>query len=200
MKHSLLALLLPVAGLLGCAAAPTPSASTAAAQVAPGKPIRYTASGSASVDIQRPADAAFRMLTNASQWPDINRGVTKAVTPAQVKLAPGVRFRESIASPVPGVKDWTNEWLVESFEPGKRFVISGLDNFSSTPIHSRITYQFAAQGPQATTFTRTIDVAIDEHFMRSASKAEIEALFRFLGSQWEMAMHLKRYVEAQPAP
>ena len=50
------------------------------------------------------------------------------------------------------------------------------------------------------TFTRTIDVAIDEHFMRSASKAEIEALYRFLGSQWEMAMHLKHYVEAQPAP
>lgn len=184
--------------LSACAATTDLTSSSTFSQATQAQHPRFSAGGYAQVDIQRPLSETFATLTNANLWPTINQGITKAITPEKVVIKQGIRFKESIASPITGVNDWTNEWLVESFEPGKRFVISGIDHFSSIPIHSRITYEFAAKNEYTTTFKRGIEVAIDQSFIPNASKAEVEALYRFLGSQWEMANHLKLFMESYP--
>lgn len=159
--------------------------------------INYTSGGYAELIINQPVDVAFKLLTDVNSWPKINVGVTKAIEPENLKIKAGATFKESIASPIPGVNDWTNEWTVEEFIPNKKFVITGIDNFSKAPIHSKITYIFSAETASSTRFKRSIDVSIDQQFMQNASKQEIEALYRFLGSQWEMATHLKRYIESK---
>lgn len=159
------------------------------------KPIVYTTGGFAQVEIDRPVQKVFDMITNVNIWPQINIGVTKAITPEDIKLTKGVIFNETISSPIPGFADWTNEWLVEEYELGKKFVISGRDNFAKTPIYSRITYTFSKISETKTLFHRKIEVSLDDNFSENASRDEMEALYRFLGSQWEMAKHLKAYVE-----
>ena len=163
----------------------------------PSPPHRvYSTGGLATVVIARPVATCFATLTNPNLWPDINLGVTKAIAPPQVVARKGATFQESITSPTPGVADWTNEWLIEEYEPDRTFVISGRDNFSSTPICSRLTYLFAPIDAETTRFERRIDVTLDETFTRQASPQEVEALYRFLGAQWEMARHLKHYLES----
>lgn len=160
--------------------------------------LDYSASGSAEVSINRPVNEVFNILTNVNTWPKINKGVTKAIAPEKVTVQKGTKFRESIASPIPGIQDWSNEWTVVEFERNKKFVISGIEEFVQVPIHSKITYEFDAKDHQTTEFERTIEVTLDEQFVKGAAPAEVEALYRFIGSQWEMANHLKHYVEAQP--
>lgn len=159
------------------------------------KSIIYTTGGFAQVEIGRPIQEVFDMITNVNTWPQINLGVTKAITPEDLQLAKGVVFKETISSPIPGFADWTNEWLVEVYESGKKFVISGRDNFAKTPIYSRITYTFSKISETKTLFHRKIEVSLDDNFAENSSRDEMEALYRFLGSQWEMAKHLKAYVE-----
>jgi hypothetical protein len=156
--------------------------------------------GFARVVIGKPVQTCFALLTDVNQWPRINRGVTQSVTPEGIALDVGARFYESIRSPVAGIDDWVNEWQVEQYIPNRSLVISGMDTFARVPVHSRITYTFTAQGPDSTLFERSIEVSLDQAFIDRASKAETEALYRFLGSQWEMAAHLKHYVENQPDP
>ena len=67
--------------------------------------LNYSASGSAEVKIQRPVDEVFRILTDVNQWPKINHGVTQAIQPQQIKVQEGSVFKESIASPIPKIKD-----------------------------------------------------------------------------------------------
>lgn len=160
--------------------------------------LDYSASGSAEVTINRPVHEVFNILTNVNTWPQINKGVTQAIAPKSVTVDKGVKFKESIASPIPGIKDWTNEWTVVEFEKDKKFVIAGIEEFAQVPIHSKITYEFDAKNKYTTEFERTIEVTLDEKFIQGAAKSEVEALYRFLGSQWEMANHLKHYVEKQP--
>ena len=74
--------------------------------------LNYSASGSAEVTIQRPIAEVFNTLTDVNQWPKINHGVTQAIQPQQIKVQEGSVFKESIASPIPGIKDWSNEWRV----------------------------------------------------------------------------------------
>ena len=162
------------------------------------KKLEYSASGSAEVSINRPVNQVFNILTNVNTWPKINQGVTKAIAPEKLTVQKGTKFRESIASPIPGIQDWSNEWTVVEFERNKKFVISGIEEFAQVPLHSKITYEFDAKNNQTTEFERTIEVTLDEQFIKGAAPAEVEALYRFIGSQWEMANHLKHYVEAQP--
>ena len=162
------------------------------------KKLEYSASGSAQVSINRPVNQVFNILTNVNTWPKINQGVTKAIAPEKLTVQKGTKFRESIASPIPGIQDWSNEWTVVEFEKNKKFVISGIEEFAQVPLHSKITYEFDAKNHQTTEFERTIEVTLDEQFIKDAAPAEVEALYRFIGSQWEMANHLKHYVEAQP--
>ena len=162
------------------------------------KKLEYSASGSAQVSINRPVNQVFNILTNVNTWPKINQGVTKAIAPEKLTVQKGTKFRESIASPIPGIQDWSNEWIVVEFERNKKFVISGIEEFAQVPIHSKITYEFDAKNHQTTEFERTIEVTLDEQFIKGAAPAEVEALYRFIGSQWEMANNLKHYVEAQP--
>ena len=162
------------------------------------KKLEYSASGSAEVTINRPVNEVFNILTNINTWPQINKGVTQAITPNKLNVRLGTKFTESIASPIPGIKDWSNEWTVDEFKQNKKFVISGIEEFAQVPIHSKITYEFDAKDHQTTEFERTIEVTLDEQFVKGATPAEVEALYRFIGSQWEMANHLKHYVEAQP--
>ncbi len=187
-------LLSTLLGLSACVS----SAPTSAQQQA--APIAYTTGGFASVEIKQPVATSFGILANVALWPQINQGVTKAISPANIKVKVGNTFKESIASPVPGVKDWTNEWTIEEYQANHKLVIAGIDNFSSVPIHSRITYEFSPKDAHTTLFKRRIEVSLDEHFLAHAQKSEIEALYRFLGSQSEMATHLKKYVEAHGNP
>ena len=159
--------------------------------------LNYSASGSAEVTIQRPIAEVFNTLTDVNQWPKINHGVTQAIQPQQIKVQEGSVFKESIASPIPGIKDWSNEWRVIKYEKNKKFVIAGIEEFAQVPIHSKITYEFDQIDSKTTEFERTIEVTLDEKFIQSATKGEVEALYRFIGSQWEMANHLKRYIETQ---
>lgn len=160
--------------------------------------LNYSTSGSAEVTIQRPVNEVFNILTDVNQWPKINQGVTLAIQPQQIKVQKSTVFKESIASPIPGIQDWSNEWHVVEFEKNKKFVIAGIEQFAQVPIHSKITYAFDRIDSNTTEFERTIEVTLDEKFIQGATKAEVEALYRFLGSQWEMANHLKHYVETQP--
>lgn len=123
--------------------------------------------------------------------------MTKAVEPQNVKVKKGTIFNESITSPIPGIQDWTNQWHVIEYEKNKKFVIASIEQFAQVPIHSKITYEFDAIEAKSTEFERSIEVTLDEKFIQGASKAEVEALYRFLGSQWEMANHLKQYIEKQ---
>ena len=161
----------------------------------------YSTGGFARIVIDRPAQVAFYILTDVNRWPEINLGVTKEIDPAGLRIAKGVRFRETIASPAPGLEDWTNEWIVEDYDPQrKRFVISGRDNFAKTPVYVRITYTFAELGPASTLYKRKVEATIDERFMKEASKPEIAGLAAFLGSQWVMARHLKTFIQAHSKP
>ena len=187
-----LTLALTLCTALSTSALAVTSASTPLSTSAP----VFTTGGFAEIVIDRPVAQCFEILTNVNGWPDINKGVTLAIEPAHIKLKKGVIFHESIASPVPGVPNWKNDWTVQEFVPGKRFVIMGRDNFSKTPMHSRITYVFAAKTAKTTTFRRTIEVDMSDEFRAQASKSEVEALAQFLGSQWDMAQHLKKYVES----
>ena len=163
----------------------------------PSAPQRvYSTGGFATVDIARPVAICFGTLTNPNLWPEINLGVTEAISPPDVVAQKGATFRESITSPTPGVADWSNEWLIEEFEPNRTFVISGRDNFSRAPIRSRLTYLFTAIDDATTRFERRIDVTLDEEFTSQAAPQEVEALYRRLGAQWEMARHLKAYLES----
>ena len=159
--------------------------------------LNYSASGSAEVKIQRPVDEVFRILTDVNQWPKINQGVTQAIEPKNLKVGKNTIFKESIASPIPGIENWTNEWHVIEFEKNKKFVIAGVEQFAQVPIHSKITYEFERIDTKTTEFERTIEVILDEKFIQGSTKGEVEALYRFLGSQWEMANHLKHYIETQ---
>lgn len=159
--------------------------------------LNYSASGSAEVKIQRPVDEVFRILTDVNQWPKINQGVTQAIEPKNLKVGKNTIFKESIASPIPGIENWTNEWHVIEFEKNKKFVIAGVEQFAQVPIHSKITYEFERIDTKTTEFERTIEVTLDEKFIQGSTKGEVEALYRFLGSQWEMANHLKHYIETQ---
>lgn len=48
--------------------------------------IQYPSSGSATVIIDRPIAEVFKTLTNVTQWPEINKGVTQAITPKIVDV------------------------------------------------------------------------------------------------------------------
>ncbi len=157
--------------------------------------ITYSAGGFASAIINKPTDFAFKVLTNVKLWPTINKGVTQSIKPENIELKVGSVFFEKISSPIPGISDWTNEWKVEELVPSKKMVISGIDNFTKATIKSRLTYIFTEKENYTTLFERKIEVNIDENFVKQASKQELEALYRFLGSQWEMAEHLKKFVE-----
>ena len=159
--------------------------------------LNYSASGSAEVKIQRPVDEVFRILTDVNQWPKINQGVTQAIEPKNLKVGKNTIFKESIASPIPGIENWTNEWHVIEFEKNKKFVIAGVEQFAQVPIHSKITYEFERIDTKTTEFERTIEVTLEEKFIQGSTKGEVEALYHFLGSQWEMANHLKLYIETQ---
>ena len=159
--------------------------------------LNYSASGSAEVKIQRPVDEVFRILTDVNQWPKINQGVTQAIEPKNLKVGKNTIFKESIASPIPGIENWTNEWHVIEFEKNKKFVVAGVEQFAQVPIHSKITYEFERIDTKTTEFERTIEVTLEEKFIQGSTKGEVEALYHFLGSQWEMANHLKHYIETQ---
>lgn len=109
----------------------------------------------------------------------------------------GAKFKETIASPILGIPNWTKELTVEEYIPNKRFVISGVDTFAAkAPIFARLTYEFKEKTPNSTIYTRMTEVDLsDQQFIQHANKQEVESLYRFLGSQWEMANHLKKYVE-----
>ena len=159
--------------------------------------LNYSASGSAEVTIQRPIAEVFNTLTDVNQWPKINQGVTQAIEPKNLKVGKNTIFKESIASPIPGIENWTNEWHVIEFEKNKKFVIAGVEQFAQVPIHSKITYEFERIDTKTTEFERTIEVTLEEKFIQGSTKGEVEALYHFLGSQWEMANHLKHYIETQ---
>lgn len=159
------------------------------------KPLAYSTGGFASIEIARPLEVCFQILSNVNLWPQINKGISIAVTPDNVILAKNVKFSELISSPTPGVQDWQNEWLVDTFIPNEKFILLGVENFASTPIHSKLTYSFSKKTDEITLFERSIEVTLNDYFVSHASKVEIEALYYFLGSQWEMANHLKRFVE-----
>lgn len=163
----------------------------------PTQNLNYSASGSAEVKIQRPVEEVFQILTDVNQWPKINQGVTQAIEPKNIKVGKNTVFKESIASPISGIKNWTNEWRVIEYEKNKKFVIAGIEEFAQIPIHSKITYEFDQIDSKTTEFERTIEVTLDEKFIQGSTKVEVEALYRFIGSQWEMANHLKHYIEAQ---
>lgn len=159
--------------------------------------IQYPSSGSATIIIERPISEVFNTLTNVTEWPNINKGVTQAITPTKVDVKKGATFKETIASPIPGIENWTKELTVEEYIPNKLFVISGIDTFApNAPIFARLKYEFKENSKNSTLFKRTIEVDItNSHFIQKANKQEIESLYRFLGSQWEMANHLKKYTE-----
>ncbi|MQW93394.1 hypothetical protein GHJ48_13525 [Acinetobacter sp. dk771] len=159
--------------------------------------LNYSTGAYATIEIKRPVAEVFKILTDISSWPEINKGVTQKITPAVVNISKNSKFKETISSPIPGIKDWTNEWTIEEFIPNRKFVISGLETFASVPIYSRITYEFKGTTKNETTFKRTIEVTLDKNFIQGTQKQEIEALYRFLGSQWEMANHLRNYVESK---
>lgn len=158
--------------------------------------LKFTSGGFSSAVINRPVDVVFEMLTNVNTWPTINLGVTKAILPENLKVEKDAKFSETIASPIPGIEDWTNEWTIAEYEQNKAFAITGQDNFTKEPIHSYITYRFTALNDSTTLFKRTIKVTLNQEFIEKSSAQEVEALYRFLGSQWEMAAHLKKYVES----
>lgn len=157
--------------------------------------LNYSTGGYATVEIQKPVAHVFKSLTNVNIWPDINKGVTLRIQPENVKVQQGIKFKETIASPIPGIKNWTNEWHVLEYIPNKKFVIAGWETYAQVPIHSKISYEFAEKSQNTTEFNRTIEVTLDKKFIEGASKQEVEALYRFVGSQWEMAQHLKNYIE-----
>lgn len=159
--------------------------------------LNYSTRGEAIVIINRPVQDVFKLLTNVNIWPEINQGVTKAIAPQNIQVKKGISFKETIASPIPNIDDWTNEWHVETYIPNKKFVITGLETFAQVPIYSRISYEFKALAQNRTEFKRSIDVTLDEKFIKGAKPQEVEALYRFIGSQWEMSNHLKHYVEKQ---
>lgn len=161
----------------------------------PNHNIVYSTGGHAEVLIDRSVEQSFKILTDVNKWPDINVGVTQAVTPAKVMVKKGAVFNETIASPIPGIKSWTNQWTIAEYEPNKKFVITGIEQFASVPIYSKITYEFEKKGKNKTQFEREIEVSLDENFVKNAKIHEVEALYRFLGSQWEMTHHLKHYIE-----
>jgi hypothetical protein len=159
--------------------------------------IKYPSGGYSTVIIHRPISEVFNTLTNVTEWPNINKGVTQAITPANVNVKKGAKFKETIASPIPGVPNWTKELTVEEYVPNKLFVISGVDTFAAkAPIFARLKYEFVENSKDSTIFTRSIEVDLsDNSFLKNANKQEVESLYRFLGSQSEMANHLKKYVE-----
>ena len=161
------------------------------------KNLNYSTSGSAEVIIHRPVSEVFNILTNVNLWPKINVGATQAIEPKNIRVQKGTTFKEFISSPIPGIKDWSNEWHVIEFEKDKKFVIATIEQFAQVPIHSKITYEFDRINANNTEFERTIEVTLDDKFIQGATKQEVEALYRFIGSQWEMANHLKKYVEDQ---
>lgn len=156
----------------------------------------YSTGGFATVEMNKPVEHVFKILTNVNIWPEINKGVTQKIQPEHIQVKQGTVFKESILSPIPGIKGWTNEWVVKEYIPNKKFVISGLETFAQVPIHSKITYEFDQKSQHKTEFKRTIEVTLDQEFIQGATKQEVEALYRFVGSQWEMANHLKNYVES----
>ena len=131
--------------------------------------MNYSSGGFASIVIDRPADVVFKMLTDVNIWPQINLGVTMSITPENVVLEKGTKFNETIASPIPGIENWTTEWTVEEIETDKIYIMSGRENFSKAPIHSRITYQFTKLEDNKTLFKRTIEVTLDDKFTQNAS-------------------------------
>lgn len=161
------------------------------------KLIKYPSGGSATVIIERPIAEVFNTLTNVTAWPQINKGVTQAITPAKVDVKKGAKFKETIASPIPGIPNWTKELTVEEYIPNKLFVISGVDTFAAkAPIFARLKYEFIEKSKNSTLFKRSIEVDLsDKSFIKNATPQETESLYRFLGSQWEMANHLKNYAE-----
>lgn len=177
-----------------------PSAPAATGAVARDAPRPATAGGYARVLIDKPVQTSFALLTDVGRWPQINPGLTQAVTPEGIALDVGARFYESRHSPVAGIEDWINEWQVEQYVPNHSLVISSDDNFSRLPVHSRITYTFTAQGPGSTLLERSVELSLDLATLEGAGKAETEALYRTLGGQWETAARLKHYVESQPDP
>lgn len=160
---------------------------------------KYSSGGFASIVIDRPVSVVFGMLTNVNTWTKINLGVTASILPENVEVKKGTKFYETIASPVPGIENWTNEWLVDEFKADSLFVIKGRENFTKAPIYSRLTYSFTKLTETTTLFKRTIEVTIDDNSMKEMNAQEVEALYRFLGSQWEMTAHLKKYVEEDKA-
>lgn len=162
------------------------------------KDIDYTTGGWAKTVIDRPPQVVFDTLTNVPNWPNINKGVTIKVEPADAKVEVGATFTETIKAPVEGMGQWSNTWEVIELVPGRKFVMTAMDNFASVPIPSRLTYTFTAvegSGGSKTTFFRSIDTAPTQEFWDKATPQEKEALYRFQGSQSEMAAHLKQYVE-----
>lgn len=160
--------------------------------------IDYTTGGWAKTVIDRPPQAVFDTLTDVPNWPNINKGVTISVTPKDAKVEVGAQFTETIQAPVEGMGRWSNTWTVQELVQGKKFVMTAMDNFSSIPIPSRLTYTFTAvegSNGSKTTFFRSIDTAPTQEFWDKAKPEEKEALYRFQGSQSEMAAHLKQYVE-----
>lgn len=155
----------------------------------------YTTGGFAVVEIDRPVHVVFDTLTAVSNWPEINKGVTISIQPPDVDAVPGAKFKETIQAPVEGMDRWTNEWEVMEVDPGRKFVIVALDHFASVPIPSQLTYTFEPISESRTRFRRSIETAPSAEFWDKVKPHEKEALFRFQGSQVEMAAHLKKYVE-----
>lgn len=155
----------------------------------------YSTGGFATIIIDRPIAAAAAIVTDVKAWPKINVGITKATHLEGDTLKKGAIFHETIASPIPGINDWTNTWLVEEYIPGQKFVMTGAENFAQAPIYTRLTYTFTELSATSTRYSRKIEVSLDAQFLKEARPQEIEALYRFLGSQYEMARHLKKYVE-----
>lgn len=130
---------------------------------------KYSSGGFASIVIDRPVDIVFDMLTDVNSWTKINLGVTLSILPDSIVAQKDIKFKEIIASPIPGIENWTNEWLVEEFVLGEKFVISGRENFTRSPIYSRIIYSFTALPDNKTLFKRTIEVTIDDVFTQESS-------------------------------
>lgn len=139
----------------------------------------YTTGGFAEIEINRSSWETFEIITAVTTWPEINLGITKKVVLKDPELVAGAVFEETISSPIPGFADWTNEWRIEEYEPGVKFVISGRDNFAKAPIYSRITYTFKDISKNKTLFRRQIEVTLDDSFNQKASREEMEALYRF---------------------
>lgn len=160
------------------------------------EPIVFSTGGFAEVEIEKPLRLCFDTLTNVNLWPQINQGVTKEISPENVRLAVGSTFVETISNPTSGVKDWQNEWHIIEWIPYQKFVMVGIDHFAHVPIYTRLTYEFSEKNTRSIFFKRTIEVSLNENFKKEATQEEIEALYQFLGFQWEMAYYLKNYIES----